>query len=323
MDLRDLLKAITTLAQNVIGIPANLAVLLVFVHIARAERRLLPADIIVSQLVFVNLVLILSRGIPQSLSALDYRGSYNTATCKFLMFTYRTTRAMSIPLTFLLSAYQGVTITPSSSRLYSLKPWLSRCLLPLSLLFWLLDGGTSYSSILYTSQIHNITFSALTLNLGYCLVEFPSEESYFAIGVMSLTRDTCFILLMVLSSLYILLILYQHCKRAKGIRSSVQSQGSSAENRAAKTVVTLITVYVIFFGIDNLIWAYTVTIGKVPVVMNDVRVFFSTLYATVCPVVVIVSNKRVNRKLRCDKFAQDSQSKETTISTVSVKFPTF
>ncbi|MBN3297390.1 VN1R3 protein, partial [Amia calva] len=298
MDLRELLKAIITLAQNTIGIPANLAVLLVFVHIARAERRLLPADIIVSQLVFVNLVLILTRGIPQSLSALDYRGSYNTATCKFLIFTYRTTRAI-------------------------LKPWLSRCLLPLSLLFWLLDGGTSYSSILYTNQIHNVTFSALTLNLGYCLVEYPSEESYFAIGVMYLARDTCFILLMVLSSLYILLILYQHHQRAKGICSSVQSQGSSAENRAAKTVVTLVTLYVVFFGIDNLIWAYTVTIGEVPVVMNDVRVFFSTLYATVCPVVVIVSNRKVNRKLRCDKFAQDSQSKETTISTVSVKFPTY
>ncbi|XP_006628462.2 olfactory receptor class A-like protein 1 [Lepisosteus oculatus] len=303
MDLRNLAKAVATLLQNMVGIPANLTVLGVFVHVARTERRLLPTDAIVSHLVSVNLLLILTRGIPQSLSALDYRGFYDSATCKFLIFTYRTTRAMSISLTFVLSAYQCITIAPASSRLSRLKPWLYRCLLPLNLFFWLLNGGTTYTSILYTSQVRNTTLSTNTLNLGYCLVVFPSEESYFANGVMYLTRDLFFVILMVLASFYILLLLYRHQRRVKGLQSSNMSQGSRAETRAAKTVVTLVTLYVLFFGIDNLIWAYTLTTEKVPLLMNDVRVFFSSLYASVCPVVVIVSNRKVNRRLSCIKLA--------------------
>ncbi|MGH0137398.1 UNVERIFIED_CONTAM: hypothetical protein FKN15_022496 [Acipenser sinensis] len=313
MDLPSILKAVSNLLLIAVGIPGNLIVLMVFGYIGCTERKLLPADSIVFMMMFVHLLIILTRGIPQTLFTLNYRGFYDSSTCKFLIFIYRTTRAMSMSMTFLLSAYQSVLIAPATSRLSYLKPKLPTLLLPSFVFLWLLDGATSFHGILYTSQIRNITALKFTLNLSYCILEYPSEASYFGTGTMVLFRDLFFVFFMVVTSSYILFVLYRHRQQVKGIRSSEQNQ-HTPEMRAAKIVVTFVTLFVVFFGVDNMTWVYTLYAHKVPADLNDVRVFFSSLYASVSPIVVIASNKKVNSKLQCTKMFKVSQSKTTIVS---------
>ncbi|XP_039620595.1 olfactory receptor class A-like protein 1 [Polypterus senegalus] len=317
MDLSSILKAMFFLILNGVGIPGNTIILGVFTHIAFTERKLLPADVLVAHLSFVNLFLILTQGIPQTFSAFAYKDLYNTPSCQFLNFTSRVTRALSISMTFLLSIYQCITIAAASSRLSSLKPKLSECLWHLLVFFWLLDGSTTYASILYGSQIQNVTVQQFAINLGYCLVQFPSKAAYVYNGIMYLTRDLLFVILMAAASIYILVILYQHRKRVQGIHSRDRLHGTSVEIRAAKTVVTLVTFFVIFFGVDNMIWVYTLTDSYVPRVLNDVRVLSSSMYAAVCPVVVIISNRKVKRRLQCIKPEKQVSMSEVTASSIS------
>ncbi|MGH0137397.1 UNVERIFIED_CONTAM: hypothetical protein FKN15_018227 [Acipenser sinensis] len=314
MDLPSILKAVSNLLLIAVGIPGNLIVLMVFGYIGCAEQKLLPADSIVFMLALVHLLIILTRGVPQTLFTLNYRGFYDSSTCKFLIFIYRTTRAMSMSMTFLLSAYQSVLIAPATSRLSYLKPKLPTLLLPSFVFLWLLDGATSFHGILYTSQIRNITALKFILNLSYCIVEYPSEASYFGTGTMELTRDLFFVFFMVVTSSYILFVLYRHRQQVKGIRSSEQNQ-HTPEMRAAKIVVTFVTLFVVFFGVDNMTWVYTMSVVKAPADLNNVRVFFSSLYASVSPIVVIASNKKVYSKLQCTKTVKVSQSKTTIVST--------
>ncbi|XP_033899477.2 olfactory receptor class A-like protein 1 [Acipenser ruthenus] len=313
MDLPSILKAVSNLLLISVGIPGNLIVLLVFGYIGCTERKLLPADSIVFMMMFVHLLIILNRGIPQTLFTLNYRGFYDSSTCKFLIYIFRMTRSMSMSLTFLLSAYQSVLIAPATSRLSYLKPKLPTLLLPSFLFLWLLNGATCIHSFLYTSQIRNFTALKFTLNLSYCIVEFPSEASYLGTGTMELFRDLFFVFFMVAASSYILFVLYRHRQQVKGIRSSEQNQ-HTPEMRAAKIVVTFVTLFVVFFGVDNITWIYTLSADKVPADINNVRVFFSSLYASVSPIVVIASNKKVNSKLQCTKTVKVSQSKTTIVS---------
>ncbi|MBN3284437.1 VN1R4 protein, partial [Polyodon spathula] len=315
MDLPTILKAASNLLLIAVGIPGNIIVLLVFGHIGCVERKLLPADSIVFMLTFVHLLIILNRGIPQTLFSLNYRGFYNSLTCKFLIYIYRTTRAMSMSMTSLLSAYQSILIAPATSRFSCLKPKLPTLILPSFVFLWLLDATTSFYSFLYTSQIRNITGVKFALNLSFCLVEYPNEASYIGTGIMNLLRDFFFVFFMVATSSYILFVLYRHRQQVKGIRSSEQNQ-NTPEMRAAKIVVTFVTLFVVFFGVDNITWIYTLYALKVPADLNNVRVFFSLLYASISPIVVIASNKKVKSKLQCTKTVKIPQSKTTTVYTV-------
>ncbi|XP_041091862.1 olfactory receptor class A-like protein 1 [Polyodon spathula] len=315
MDLPTILKAASNLLLIAVGIPGNLIVLLVFGHIGCVERKLLPADSIVFMMTFVHLLIIFNQGIPETLFSLNYRGFYSSSICKFLIFIYRTSRAMSMSMTFLLSAYQSILIAPATSRFSCLKPKLPTLILPSFVFLWLLDGATTIQGIVYTSQIRNITGLKFTLNLTYCIVEYPNEASYVGTGTMVLFRDLFFVFFMVVTSAYILFVLYRHRQQVKGIRSSEQNQ-NTPEMRAAKIVVTFVILFVVFFGVDNITWVYSLTQHKVPVDLNNVRVFFSSLYASVSPIVVIASNKKVNSKLQCTKTVKIPQSKTTTVYTV-------
>ncbi|KAK6472019.1 olfactory receptor class A-like protein 1, partial [Huso huso] len=269
------------------------------VIVSRLKR---PMDL-PSILKAVSNLLLISVGIPGNLIVL-------------LVFGYigctEMTRSMSMSLTFLLSAYQSVLIAPATSRLSYLKPKLPTLLLPSFLFLWLLNGATCIQSFLYTSQIRNFTALKFTLNLSYCIVEFPSEASYLGTGTMVLFRDLFFVFFMVVASSYILFVLYRHRQQVKGIRSSEQNQ-HTPEMRAAKIVVTFVTLFVVFFGVDNMTWIYTLSAHKVPADINNVRVFFSSL-TPVSPIVVIASNKKVNSKLQCTKTVKVSQSKTTIVS---------
>ncbi|KAF7658680.1 hypothetical protein LDENG_00009350 [Lucifuga dentata] len=153
----------------------------------------------------------------------------------------------------------------------------------------------------------------MTINDKFCLVRFPSKLAKEATGAAQVGRDVVPMTLMTLASLIILVFLYKHSQQVKGLRSSSSSGGGSigAEQRAAKAVVALVTLYVVLYGVDNGIWVYSLILkkplGSLPI--------FSSLYAALSPVVIIVSNRKVNSRLRCVVQEKPVQEKATTLST--------
>lgn len=72
-------------------------------------------------------------------------------------------------------------------------------------------------------------------------------------------------------------------------------------------MVTLVTLYVLFYGVDNGLWVYTLTVQQTmgSSLISDLRIFFASLYAAVSPIIIIVSNRKVNRQLGCGKTLSD------------------
>uniref|UniRef100_G3NLM6 Vomeronasal type-1 receptor n=1 Tax=Gasterosteus aculeatus TaxID=69293 RepID=G3NLM6_GASAC len=267
MDLCVTIKGVSFLLQTGMGILGNTVVLLAYAQLIYAEPKLLPVDMILCHLAFANLMLLLTRCVPQTMSVFGLRDLLGDPGCKVVIYAYRIGRALSVCVTCMLSVFQAVTL-PAGPRLSRLKP-----------------------------APRNGTAPAFTLNLGFCHVDFRDNLSYVINGVAVSVRDFAFVALMLGSSGYILLLLlHRHSRRVRGIR---RSQGGGAETRAAKTVITLVVLYAVFFGIDNAIWIYMLTVAKVSPVVADMRVFFSSCYASLSPYFIISSNKKVKAKILC------------------------
>ncbi|XP_041930507.1 olfactory receptor class A-like protein 1 [Alosa alosa] len=297
MDLCLSIKGVSFLLQTGLGILGNVLVLLAYTHIVCLEPHLLPVDIILCHLAFTNLMLLLTRCVPQTMTVFGLRNLLNDSGCKVVIYSYRIARALSVCITCMLSVFQAVMLAPAGSCWVRLKTRLPGLVIPTFAVLWFINMAVCIAAPFFSIAPRNGTVPAFTLNLGFCYVDFRDNLSYVINGVAVSVRDFVFVGLMLGSSGYILVVLHHHAQKARSIR---RSQASAAmETRAAKTVVTLVTLYTVFFGIDNIIWIYMLTVDQVPPVVADMRVWFSSCYASLSPFLIMTSNKKVRNRMMC------------------------
>ncbi|XP_058488148.1 olfactory receptor class A-like protein 1 [Solea solea] len=320
MPSEQLIRGMLYLSLTVVGVPGNIAVILAFLLLLHQENRLLPADAIVLHLACANLLVVGVRCLLETLASFQLAVIFDDISCKAIIFVYRTSRSLSIWLTFVLSAYQCLSIAPPGSRWASMRHLVDKYLGVVFFLLWLINTCMSSGAILFSSgRLNNSTMISYGINVQFCYVSFPSKLSKEANGAAQVGRDVVPMALMALASLIILVFLYKHSRQVKGLRSSSGGGGGGgggAEKRAAKAVVALVTLYVVLYGVDNGLWVYTLTVRKTMTtsLISDLRIFFSSLYAALSPVVIIASNRKVNSRLGCAVQEKHVEERVTDIS---------
>ncbi|KAM3877751.1 olfactory receptor class A related 2 [Diretmus argenteus] len=305
MQSEGFVRGMLYLSLTVVGVPGNATVILAFLLALYQESRLLPADAIVLHLACANLLVVGVRCLLETLASFSQANIFGDTGCKAVIFVYRTSRSLSIWLTFVLSAYQCLSIAPPGSRWASFRTLAAHYLGFVFLLLWIINTCMSSAAILFSHGTQNdSSLMNHGINVQFCYVLFPSKLSKEANGAAQVGRDVVPMALMTLASLIILVFLYKHSQQAKGLRSNKSSSGGGggrAERRAARAVVMLVTLYVVLYGVDNGLWVYTLTVRKTmsSSLISDLRIFFSSLYAALSPLVIIASNRKVNGRLRC------------------------
>ncbi|GAA6108522.1 olfactory receptor class A-like protein 1 [Tachysurus ichikawai] len=306
MDSELLTRGVLYLSLAVAGIPGNIAVIYGFLMALLQDRRLLTADSIVLHLALANLLVVAVRCVLEVFATLEIVNVFDDTGCKAVIFVYRTARSLSIWLTFVLSAYQSLSIAPPGSRWATVRDLFSQFLWLIFLVVWMINISISSPSIIFATGAKNTSkLLQNSINVQFCFVNFPSVIVKDANGAVQTVRDVVPMALMTTASLIILLFLYRHSRQVRAIRGSGggggPGGGGSSERRAAITVVTLVTLYVVLYGVDNGLWVYTIMVKQTmsSALISDLRIFFSSLYAAMSPVVIIVSNKKVNKHLRC------------------------
>uniref|UniRef100_A0A3P8U4P6 Vomeronasal type-1 receptor n=1 Tax=Amphiprion percula TaxID=161767 RepID=A0A3P8U4P6_AMPPE len=246
MPSEEFVRGMLYLSLTVMGVPGNTAVIVAFLLLLHQESRLLAADAIVLHLACANLLVVGIRCLLETLASLHVANIFGDVSCKAVIFIYRTSRALSIWLTFLLSAYQCLSIAPPGSRWTSIHTLVAQYLVFVFLFLWVLNTSMTTAAILFSFGSKND--SSLTnngINVQFCYVNFPSKQSKEANGAAQMGRDVVPMALMTLASLIILIFLYKHSRQVKGLRSSRSGGGGSsgAEQRAAKVVVVLVTFF--------------------------------------------------------------------------------
>ncbi|XP_035633460.1 olfactory receptor class A-like protein 1 [Oncorhynchus keta] len=318
MESEEVVRGMLYLSLTVVGVPGNIAVIVAFLLARYQEHQLLPADAIVLHLACANLLVVSVRCLLETLATFRLVNIFGDTGCQGVIFVYRTSRSLSIWLTFVLSAYQCLSIATPGSRWASIRVLVARYLAVIFLTLWVINTSMSSAAIAFSlGSLNDSVNMQHSINVQFCYVRFPTMQSKQVNGAVQVGRDVVPMGMMTLASLVILLFLYRYSQQVKGLRSSSGASGG-AEQRAAKAVVALVTLYVVLYGVDNGLWVYTLTMRKTmnSSLISDLRIFFSSLYAALSPLVIIATNRKVNSRLRCVVQERPVQDKVTTLSTV-------
>uniref|UniRef100_A0A8C5MLG4 Vomeronasal type-1 receptor n=1 Tax=Leptobrachium leishanense TaxID=445787 RepID=A0A8C5MLG4_9ANUR len=295
MDLLIGFKAAAFLFLLTVGIPGNVFILLQFTYIRVFEKKLLPTNMILMALAAVNLLVLLSRCIPESLNSLGVKDLLDDPECKLVLFCFRVNRAMSICVTSFLSCYQCILIAPKRG----LWLWIKKTIRPnvliilITLLFINLSVYPYY--ILNARARRNLTTSPYTLNLLYCDADFLTYFAYVTTGSIYAIRDFISVGLMTASGGYIVYRLVCHERSMKGMRSTDKFQSRTVEQKASRAVILLVSLYVLLFGLENSMWIYTLTLSNANPDMNEIRIFLASSYSAFSAIVIISTNPRFVR----------------------------
>ncbi|XP_056416132.1 olfactory receptor class A-like protein 1 [Hyla sarda] len=300
LELRLIFKAVGFFSLIIIGIPSNVIILAIFTQVRITEKKLLPSNTVLTMLALVNLLVIFSKGFPQAIHSIGIRNILNDFECKFISFTYRICRGMTICVTCLLSCNQCIILAPPTKTWLYLKQKVPNNITWIMMLLWCINGAIYPSCFIHVRAKGNYTTSKYTLHLEFCNHDFMSFISYVVNGIAIALRDFFFVGMMTLASCYIVFVLYQHGKQVQGMRSSDKTNRKTMEYKASRAVVLLVTIYVALFGIDSCIWIYTLTVSEVSPVISDARVFFGTLYTALSPIVILKTNKKLKTVLLCN-----------------------
>ncbi|XP_076427077.1 vomeronasal type-1 receptor 4-like [Peromyscus maniculatus bairdii] len=254
MASRDMVVGIFFLSQTVLGMLGNSALLCCFIIADFSGIRAKPTDLIVKHLVWANFI-VLCRGIPQTIAAFSQTYYLDYVSCKLAFYFHRVGRGVSLSSTSLLSVFQAITISPSSSRWAQYKPRAPRIIGPFLGLCWALQLLLYNFIFVYTTNIRGGRNVTGIQDFGYCTVINSEKLISILIVILIAFNDVVFLTLMTLASGYMVFILLRHKQRVQHIHRSL-SPRSSPETRATQSILTLVCCFVIFYATSVVFTSY-------------------------------------------------------------------
>ncbi|XP_055267451.1 vomeronasal type-1 receptor 4-like [Moschus berezovskii] len=240
---------ITFLLQTVLGLWGNFSLLFHYLFLYHTQCRMRVTDLICKHLTIANILVILSKGVPQTVTALRLKYFSSDFACKLILYVERVGRTMSISTTCLLNVFQTITISPMNSCWKNLKVkapkyiafsiafcWI-QCIL-VHLIFPL------YA--IYVSPKRRSTNMTNTRDSGYCAaadLEKISGSLYVALIVFP---EVSFSVLIFWASGSMILTLYRHSQRVQYIHKATVSPRLPAESRATQIILRLASTFMCF-----------------------------------------------------------------------------
>uniref|UniRef100_F6Q3F9 Vomeronasal type-1 receptor n=1 Tax=Ornithorhynchus anatinus TaxID=9258 RepID=F6Q3F9_ORNAN len=292
-----MLVVIVSFMQTGMGLLGNAALLMVYfgIFISQPHHRK-PTDLILTHLTVANTVTLLTQGAPTVIFATGLENKLEDVGCHILSYFRRVTRGLSICITCLLSVFQAITISPSTSCWAWLKPKATGYVIPSLIFFWILHLSMYMNILTATVPIYNVTSTVNRLNMKYCSDMFSKKylTNVAFVSVITL-RDVFFVFLMSWASGYMVFVLYRHQKQVQHIHSTSLSPKSSPETQATHTILLLVTCFVTFYCTNCIIILTSTLVEDKNFRMMDAMTNLSAFYPALCPWVLIKNDPRVPR----------------------------
>ncbi|EDL04756.1 mCG140235 [Mus musculus] len=175
--------------QAGLGGLANMFLLCFYIFIL-IGNRLKPTDLISCQLTFIHMMIFLTGG---DLLITDIFASLNIDNdfiCKATFYISRVTRGLSICTTCLLSVFQAVTISPSTSMLAKFKQKLKKYMIYVFLCIWSFNLSYSSNWFFYVRGFTNVS-ETNQMQVTEFWHTFPHELYHQGIDVNSVNLQRC------------------------------------------------------------------------------------------------------------------------------------
>ncbi|XP_072822480.1 vomeronasal type-1 receptor 3-like [Vicugna pacos] len=292
----DTVLGVFFISQICMGFMGNSMLFISYMYTVLSQSPLKkPIDLIFIHLTFVNILTIMFKLIPDLMSSFGVRHFLDDVGCKVTLFVYRVTRGLSICLSTFLSAFQAITISPGHSKWVRLKSKFSTCVYPSFLFFWILNT-LIYVIITKTLEAnHNFTVARSAYAQIYCQSKQLEQHHLMAFLSVILIRDLLCVVFMMLSSIYMVNLLYKHHQRTQCIHSPNVSSQPSPEIKATHTILLLVSCFVFFYCLNNFLTLYL--IYRQNPRLERINGIIASCYPTICSFVLMKNNKIISKSM--------------------------
>ncbi|KAM5236269.1 vomeronasal type-1 receptor 4-like [Ctenodactylus gundi] len=274
------------MSQTAAGILANFSLLYHYVSLCFTGWRLRRTDLVAWHLTVANALVMLSKGVPQTVAAFGVKYFSEGVGCILHLYIYRVARGVSISTICLLSVFQMVMISPMNSAWKDLKVKLSKHIGLSAFLCW----------ILY--MLVNCVFPLYTISKRGSINITEKKDGVYCSGIRDKISDflyTTFLLfpevscsgLMIWSSISMVLILYRHKQQVQHIRGTNISSASSPESKATHSILALVCTFVSFYTLSSFFYACIATFNVSSLWVVNISALISTCFPTVSPFVLM------------------------------------
>ncbi|EDL05723.1 vomeronasal type-1 receptor 4 [Mus musculus] len=289
MENSDIVISVIFLSQTVVGILGNSFLVYHYLMLYYMRCRLKFTDWILQHLIVANFLTLLCKGIPHTVSAFGLKNFLDDIGCKLTFYLHRIGRGVSISSTCFLSVFQAITISPSASRWTQLKAKSPSYIASCVYMSWALSFLVNIAFPMdMRARQNNRNITRLRV-YGICSTVHHNKVSDIINAVLLSIPDVVFMVLMVWSSGYMVCILYRHKQRMKHIHRSTFSFRSSAEFRATKTILLLVSTFVFFYTISCLFQINLALFHNPTSLWVNMASVVTACFPTVSPFLVISS----------------------------------
>ncbi|XP_059113033.1 vomeronasal type-1 receptor 90-like [Peromyscus eremicus] len=282
--------------QSGLGVTANMFLLFFYTFIILCHSPK-PMDLISCQLTFIHIIMVLIGGDIWLTHIFESLNLENDFKCKATFYVSRVMRGLSICITCLLSVFQAVTISPSTSLLAKFKHKLKKYVIYAFFYLWSFNLSFSSRWIFYVGAFTNVSESNQMKVTESCSL-FPMNFITRAlILTVTVSRDVFLVGVMLTTSAYMVIILFRHQRQCKYLHS-ISHLRASPEKRATQTILLLVVFFVVMYWVDFIISSTSVLLWKYNPVILTLQKFVMNVYPTITPLVQISSDNRIINMLK-------------------------
>ncbi|XP_005414941.2 PREDICTED: vomeronasal type-1 receptor 3-like [Chinchilla lanigera] len=291
----DLKFGVVFLVQVVLGTLGNLALLYHYCILYFSGCRSRSTDVILRHLTIANSIVILSRGIPETMAASGLKDFLSDVGCKLVFYVHRVGRGVSISTTCLLSVFQAITISPRSSRWAELKVKALKCSGLSNGLCWVLHLLLNVRVAMLVTDRWNNRNITKAIDFQYCSGTLPDKNAGYLFGALTHFHDVLCMEFIIWASGSMVFNLYRHKQRVHHIHSQNSSSGSSPESRATQSILVLVSAFVSFYAVSSAIHVWFSLHGETAWWLARISAFINACFSEASPFILMSRERRVSR----------------------------
>ncbi|XP_047383250.1 vomeronasal type-1 receptor 1-like [Sciurus carolinensis] len=284
------------LTQTGVGFVGNFSLLCLYNFTLITRRHFRPTDLILNQLVLANSIVLLSKGVPQTLASLGWKHFLDDRICKLVFYSYRVSTGVSFSTLCLFNCFQVIKLNPRICRWISLKIRSLQCIGSCCLLCWTLHLLINSFLPLVVKGPWNKENLSADGSHGYCSWSIGGSHSTLH-SILYFSPDLMSLVLMAWASGSMVFLLHRHKQRVQHIHSHVRSPRPSHEARATRTILILTSSFVSFYSVYTVLTMWmTLAANRGQWVVSS-SVLVASCFPALSPFVLLINDNRVSQFL--------------------------
>nr|XP_027777436.1 vomeronasal type-1 receptor 4-like [Marmota flaviventris] len=300
MTFQNVAVGLMFLSLLAVGILGNFSLFYYYLVLSCNDCTVRYTDMILKHLIIANSLVILSKGIPQTITAFGLKHFLNDLGCKLILYIQRVGRSVSIVITCLLSVFQNITISPMNSCWQDLKGKAPKYIGFSISLCWILYMVVNSIFPLYMLSKWSSENLTEKRDFGYCASAGRDKITNSLYAALFVFPEVVFSMLMIWSSGSMVLLLNRHKQRVQHIHSIKVSPRTSPESRATQRILVLVGTFVTFHTLPSLLNVHIALFSIPTGWLVDTNDLIAVCFPTVSPFILM--------------------SRESTVSTLSRLF---